>query len=67
MAKFQSTGPLRDPTCTPCIIRVGMPNFNPQVPCGTRQIQIVIISNNFLNFNPQVPCGTRQNQRRGMG
>ena len=34
---FQSTGPLRDPTSQTCLHGRSVRNFNPQVPCGTRQ------------------------------
>ena len=55
---FQSTGPLRDPTDQAIEAISVKPNFNPQVPCGTRleRFNHVLL---LMNFNPQVPCGTR--------
>ena len=39
--------------------------FNPQVPCGTRQIPEMLCVQIF-NFNPQVPCGTRRQLSLGL-
>ena len=41
---FQSTGPLRDPTLRRVGFRPPFPDFNPQVPCGTRLLSAIIMS-----------------------
>ena len=56
--RFQSTGPLRDPTQDQGDSHSNNQHFNPQVPCGTRRDGSVFLRHR-KDFNPQVPCGTR--------
>ena len=43
--RFQSTGPLRDPTSVLTDVLLARSNFNPQVPCGTRPQHLVQFRN----------------------
>ena len=61
--RFQSTGPLRDPTCFPfSAIMYRIISIHRSL-AGPDEYWIPAF-NRCLDFNPQVPCGTRLQHRR---